>query len=95
MRQEPIIELDVHGLTVDQAISKIEDQIRRANASTYRIRVIHGFNRGNNIQRGIYPLRGLRASLGRREIGHGLNPKVLRITGGDNPGITELILREF
>ena len=84
MRQEPIIEIDVHGLTVDQAISKIEDQIRRANASTYRIRVIHGFNRGNNIQRGIY-----------REIGHGLNPKVLRITGGDNPGITELILREF
>lgn len=84
MLQKPIIELDVHGLNVEQAIARIEDTVARANASTYRIRVIHGFNRGNNIQRGIY-----------REIGHGLNPKVVRIVGGDNPGITELILREF
>lgn len=84
MRQTPIIEIDVHGMTVNQAIARIEEQIRKANASTYRIRVIHGFNRGNNIQRGIY-----------REIGYGLNPKVLRIVGGDNPGITELILREY
>lgn len=84
MRQQPIIEMDMHGLLVDQAIQRIEDQIRKANASTYRIRIIHGYNRGNNIQRAIY-----------REIGHGLNPKVLRIVGGDNPGITELILREY
>lgn len=84
MSTPPIIELDVHGLTVDQAITKIEAQIANATSSTYRIRVIHGFNRGNNIQQGIY-----------REIGHGLNPKVKRIVGGDNPGITELILREY
>ena len=84
MLQTPIIEMDVHGLTVDQAISKIEEEIAKANKSTYRIRIIHGFNRGNSIQRAIY-----------REIGNGLNPKVLRITGGDNPGITELILREY
>lgn len=84
MGQAPIIEMDVHGLTVDQAVRKIEEQIKKANVSTYRIRVIHGFNRGNRIQRGIY-----------REIGHGLNPKVLRIIGGDNPGITEIILREY
>lgn len=84
MRQVPFIDIDVHGLTVDQAIARIEDAIKKANASTYRIRVIHGFNRSNNIQRGIY-----------RELGHGLNPKVLRIVGGDNPGITELILREY
>lgn len=84
MLQTPIIEMDVHGLNVEEAISKIEEQIRKANRSTYRIRVIHGFHRGNHIQRGIY-----------REIGHGLNPKVLRIVGGDNPGITELILREY
>ncbi|MDY3918415.1 MAG: hypothetical protein SOZ59_05355 [Candidatus Limivivens sp.] len=84
MMQQPIIVMDVHGLPADQAIEKIEDQIRRANAGTYRIKVIHGFHRGNNIQKAIY-----------REIGHGLNPKVLRIVGGDNPGITELILREY
>ena len=84
MRQTPIIEIDVHGLTADQAVIRIEAEIRKANISTYRIRIIHGFNRGNRIQRAIY-----------REIGKGLNPRVLRITGGDNPGITELILREY
>lgn len=84
MKQTPIIEMDVHGLFVDAAIERIEQQVNKANASTYRIRVIHGFNRGNNIQRAIY-----------RELGYGLNPKILRIVGGDNPGITELVLREF
>lgn len=84
MKQTPFVEIDVHGMTVDQAVARVEELIRKANASTYRIKVIHGFNRGNNIQRGIY-----------REIGHGLNPKVLRIVGGENPGITEIVLREY
>ena len=84
MLQQPIIEMDVHGLLVDAAIQKIEQQVNKANASTYRIRIIHGFNHGNHIQRAIY-----------RELGHGLNPKILRIVGGDNPGITELVLREY
>ena len=84
MRQEPYIDIDVHGMTSEQAIEKIESLINRANPSTYRIRVVHGFNRGNAIQRAIY-----------REIGYGMNPKVLRIVGGDNLGVTELILREL
>ncbi|MGN0422372.1 MAG: hypothetical protein ACI4EY_06515 [Lachnospiraceae bacterium] len=84
IQMQPIIEMDVHGLLVDQAIQKIEEQIKKAGASTYRIKIIHGYNRGNSIQKAIY-----------REIGHGLNPKVLRIVGGDNPGITELVLREY
>lgn len=84
MKQTPFVEIDVHGMTVDQAVARVEELIRKANASTYRIKVIHGFNRGNSIQRGIY-----------REIGHGLNPKVLRIVGGENPGITEIVLREY
>ncbi len=84
MKQTPFIDIDVHGMNVEQAIARIEELIKKANPSTYRIRVVHGFNRGNNIQRGIY-----------REIGHGLNPKVLRIVGGDNPGITEIVLREY
>ena len=81
---QPIIEIDVHGLTADQAVAKIEEIIKKADQSTYRIRVIHGFNRGTHIQQAIY-----------REIGYGLNPKVLRITGGSNQGITELVLREY
>lgn len=84
MRQQPFIDMDVHGMTADQAIGRIEEQLKKANSSTYRIRVVHGFNRGNSIQRAIY-----------RELGHGLNPKILRITGGDNPGITEIVLREY
>lgn len=84
MKQEPYIDMDVHGLTADQAVEKIEEQIKKANSGTYRIRVIHGYHRGNNIQRAIY-----------RELGHGLNSRVLRIVGGDNPGITELVLREY
>ena len=84
MRQEPYIDIDVHGMTSEQVVEKIESLINKANPITYRIRVIHGFNRGNAIQRAIY-----------REIGHGMNPKVLRIIGGDNPGVTELILREL
>lgn len=84
MIQNPYIDIDVHGMTADQAVEKIETIIKKANSSTYRIRVIHGFNRGTAIQRAIY-----------REIGYGLNPKVLRIVGGDNPGVTELVLREL
>lgn len=84
MKQEPYIDMDVHGLTAEQAIEKIETQIKKANASTYRLRIVHGYHRGNSIQKAIY-----------REFGHGLNPKVLRIVGGDNPGITELVLREY
>ena len=84
MRQEPYIDVDLHGMTSEQAIERIDLLVKRANPSTYRIRIVHGFNRGNSIQRAIY-----------RELGHGQNPKILRIVGGDNPGITELILREY
>ncbi|WP_432630174.1 Smr/MutS family protein [Brotaphodocola sp.] len=84
MRQEPYIDADLHGMTADQAIERITSLIKRANGSTYRIRIVHGYNRGNAIQRAIY-----------RELGHGQNPKVLRVTGGENPGITELVLREY
>ena len=66
MIQSPIIEMDVHGLTVDAAIAKIETQVKKAGAGVYRVRVIHG-----------------------------LNPRVIRIAGGDNPGVTELVLREY
>ncbi len=54
MRQEPYIDIDVHGMTSEQAIEKIESIIKKANSSTYRIRIVHGFNRGNSIQRAIY-----------------------------------------
>ncbi|MDO4976966.1 MAG: Smr/MutS family protein [Eubacteriales bacterium] len=84
MINSPIIEMDLHGMYVDDAIRKIEQQIKKAPVGTYRIRIIHGFNRGNSIQRAIY-----------RDILPELFPNVKRIVGGDNPGITEIILREY
>ena len=84
MIQSPIMEIDVHGCTVDEAVKKIDACIKKATSATYRIRIIHGYNRGTNIQQAIY-----------REFGYGLEPKIKRIIGGNNPGITELILREY
>ena len=81
---QPVVELDVHGLPSDEAVRKIESVIRAAGPGVYRIRVIHGFNRGTRIRVAIY-----------REIGYGLNPKVKRIMPGENQGITELVLREY
>lgn len=79
-----IIEIDVHGMNTEQAVRAVEDKIKAAKASDYRIRVIHGYNGGTRIK-----------STLREEFGYGREPKVLRITEGDNPGITELILREL
>lgn len=84
MIQTPIVELDVHGCTVEEAVRKIDQSIRQAGPGVYRIRVIHGYNRGTGIRDGI-----------RREFGYGLESKVLRIVPGFNQGITELILREY
>ncbi len=84
MKQQPFIDVDVHGMNTTQAMEKINSLISKANASTYRIRIVHGYNRGNSIQRTIY-----------RELRDGQNPKVLRVVGGDNPGVTELVLREY
>ena len=80
----PIIEIDTHGLTVDQAIVKVSEVVSKAPEGTYRIKVIHGFHGGTRIKSAI-----------KREFGYGLEPKVLRIIPGENEGITELVLREY
>lgn len=80
----PIIELDLHGYTADQAHVEIDRALSFAGPGTYKIKCIHGFNRGTAIKNMIY-----------REYGHGLSKQVKRIAPGDNQGITELILREL
>ena len=40
------IEIDVHNMTQSQAITAIDAKLSRANASVYRIRVIHGYHGG-------------------------------------------------
>ena len=79
-----IIEVDVHGLSSSAAVSKIENLVNKAGSGVYRIRVIHGFNRGTSIRQAVY-----------RELGYGLNPRVKRIIPGENQGITEIVLREY
>lgn len=79
-----IVEIDCHGMTAEQAVSEVEKKVNSASGSTYRIRVIHGFNGGTRIRDAI-----------KRELGYGLNSKVLRIENGSNQGITELVLKEY
>lgn len=40
MRQEPYIAVDLHGMTSEQAIERINLLVKRANPSTYRIRIV-------------------------------------------------------
>lgn len=79
-----IIEIDCHGMTADEAVKAVERKVNTAPNGTYRVRVIHGFNGGTRIRDAV-----------RRELGYGLNPKVIRIENGSNQGITELVLKEY
>ncbi len=79
-----IIEIDLHGYTYEDGFHKIEKVVKEANASIYRIRVIHGFHGGNRLK-----------NMLQEEFSYGRNEKVLRVMGGNNQGITELVLREY
>lgn len=84
MLNSGIIEVDVHGMRTEEAIKQISLKLNSTSNATYKIRIIHGYNGGTRIKSAI-----------REEFGYGREPKVKRITEGDNPGITELILREL
>lgn len=71
-------------MNVEEAVRAVKSHVRQAGASVYRIRIIHGYHGGTRIRSGI-----------REEFSYGREPKVKRIEMGTNPGITELILREF
>lgn len=75
-----IVELDLHGKTVYQARVAIDAALRRAGKGTYRIRVIHGFHGGT----------ALRDMIRAEYCG-----RVLRMETGIDPGVTDLVLREF
>lgn len=77
-----IIEVDIHGMNKYQAKIFIESKLKSAPKSTYRIRVIHGYHGGTELQ-----------SLIRKEFLS--NKKVLRIEVGLNPGVSDIVLREL
>ncbi|MCC8127456.1 MAG: Smr/MutS family protein [Clostridiales bacterium] len=84
MLSEPIITIDVHGMTVEKALETIRKKVNGAGSAVYEVRVIHGFHGGTRIRSAV-----------RDEFGYGREPKVKRIQPGDNEGITRLILKEL
>ena len=76
------LEIDIHNMTKVQAITAVDAQLRRADASVYRLRVIHGYHGGTVLRDAV------RAHCKK-------HPKVRRIELGLNPGETDLILREL
>lgn len=77
-----IVELDIHGMNKYQAKIYIDSQIKRASAAVYRLRIIHGYNSGKELQKMV-----------RTE--YAKHPKVKRIEIGLNAGQTDLVLREL
>ena len=76
------ITIDLHGMTCYQAQVAIDAALRRAGRSTYRLELVHGYHGGSAI----------RDMIRRTDPSH---PKVLRLELGLNPGVTELVLREY
>jgi hypothetical protein len=79
-----IVEIDLHGMNCYQAKVLVDSQLKKANSSVYYIRLIHGYNGGNELKNMIED-----------QYGDGRNKRVIRIKQGSNPGITELVLREM
>lgn len=84
MINDPIIEIDVHGLKAEEAIKVVQKKVEQAGNGTYRVRIIHGYRGGIRIRTAL-----------REEFSYGREPKVKRVVMGDNEGITELILKEL
>ena len=76
------VTIDLHGMSCYQAQIAVDGALRRAKRDTYRIELVHGYHGGS----------GLRDMVRRTYKNH---PKVRRIDIGLNPGVTELVLREY
>jgi DNA-nicking Smr family endonuclease len=73
-----ILELDIHGMTVQQAKKEVQSVLKSCPKAIREIDVIHGYNGGNALQQYV------------RSIKH---PKVERVIIGMNSGKTTLILK--
>lgn len=82
MAHAGIFTIDIHGKTKAQARAALRAALMRCDASVYRIRVVHGFNLGTELREMV-----------RQEFARA--PRVLRVETGLNPGVTELVLREY
>ena len=79
---EAFVNIDLHGMRQEEALKVIERAVRGADASTYQIRLIHGYHRGTSLRSMI--LDWYRS-----------DARIKRIMPGDNPGITVLVMKEL
>ena len=77
-----VVEIDLHGMTKDEARAAVNMFLKQVDSGTYRVKLIHGYNRGTGLRDMI--LSAFRS-----------HPKVKRIEPGENQGITVLIIREY
>ena len=84
MTNSGITEIDLHGKNAEEARSLIDRSLLDAGRQVYRLRLIHGYHGGTRMK-----------SMILEEYGYCRSPRVLRIEPGANPGITELVLREY
>ena len=80
--QSGTLHLDLHGMNCYQAQAAIDGCLKRAGRSVYRVELVHGYRGGTE----------LRAMIRRVYAKH---PRVIRLELGLNPGVTELVLREY
>ena len=79
---EPFVELDLHGLTKEEARFEIEQFLDTLDSGTYHVRLIHGYSRGTELRNMImHEYRSF--------------PGVKRVMHGGNQGVTVLVLREL
>ncbi len=84
MKNTDIIELDLQGMSLEEAKQTIDRELKKAPAQCFRIRLIHGFTYGTNIRDMVFD-----------EYQSGMHPRVIRVEIGWNEQMTELVLREY
>lgn len=80
--EKGIITIDIHGCNSFQAKTLIDSRLRSLPKSVYRLRIIHGYNLGTELQKMVRKA-------------YSKHPRVLRIELGLNQGETDLVLREL
>lgn len=81
MRTEAVIILDLHGKNAYQARIALDAALRR-HGGAYRLRAVHGYGHNTRLRDMIFAE-------------YASHPAVLRLEAGENPGQTDLVLREL
>ena len=75
-------QIDIHGMTVEQARIAIDAKLRRNKGEVYTLKVIHGYHGGTALKTFV-------------RTHYKSDSRVLRVEFGLNQGETDLILRNL